>query len=1283
MKNADNRHELCGMGKFHASKAKNGFRSLGRLLSSRSGPSIRYAPPVLSLRVPEFFAKIFISTTFQEKLLDVKTKIGNHFLFSINSTIISFFHFLILVFLPFYVEQFQVLSCRQGRRKLFNKKTRPPEWSMTPFFFVLLLVANIASAQHDKEGTIFPTPGPSVNLDVVEAEVEAVTPDVTHVSNMLGTETDEELQHDQHLLDFLLRWEWRRLLNDSNNATTSPQGMPLSHIGTNTTPFIMCTEGGRAAVQSVLENSIFSAPFAHSLVSSSSPASLVGPPRERSFGLATAVSIPLFAKFNLTCFIVQSQPVEILKKVENNQIKYLAPLPATLKLARGLFKDVYQGQLFTTTASCAIGIRVVLSPGIDIDEAKVIDFVASAREDLRCGAYRDKLVTTFPFANYTLVREANEISRQTAMLRAAEAQNSKSVMSLETKSNTRLRHGGGREAPASRPSTNTYAARALRWWSKIKPVVNGSLACDWSSLNISVELPYLSVHGYCSVLPDPVERLVDATACLTSLVAYFASHPEVIFLETFPIVKPSDAIAAATVQSGEQTSTPLWDAGLDGSGQIIQVADTGVDMTSCFFSDPTGNVAPTRWDAGMYDLSRRKVVQLVVGEDAFDTPAGHGTHCAGTALGNSATPSRFNLNFRGVAYMAKLAFYDGGTANGGLKFPASMQMKMFAPGYHAGARVFSNSWGSNQPKYTYMDTEFDGFMYSQPDALIVVSAGNLGARGSGTVFSPSLSKNALCVGASQSLRRSSYRVENIPHFSGQGPTFDGRIKPDLVAPGAFLTSANSSSGDPRYACSVTSKSGTSMATAVVAGSVALLRQFFLEGRYPSGAPNPPDAFVPTGALLKALLINSAVPMERYIQPNGQSIALGLPPDNYQGFGRLQLDIFLPLKPQNPVILFVRDAVPLAEEETHTYKFTVPDTRTSTLKPFHVTLTWTDPTVPASAGAIVLHDLDLRLSRWLGSTVETYYPNGLTNTPDRINSVEKVVLYAPIPGDVYTVTVTGTSISTTQYQNYSLAVAGANVVMGAWYCQDPSPNRTDSEYRTEYCSIPCADTPFQTSPICCSSSAGATCTRGGKHSNDGSFCLDASPPPPACVPAATARPTQVPTCAPTRAPTPKATIAPSQHPTLIPPIPTTATNSDELQSGQSASMTGATPPTENDSYLEGNTIPLSPTRVPLAPGTDNVASDLSLTPTQSPSEAPSHVSSASPALPIDPSGTPCPPVAHSPTPCTSEGQNSDVNQWDVTDSNGETSSGTRRQMSANIGITWGTLCIIVSWLFLVF
>jgi len=291
----------------------------------------------------------------------------------------------------------------------------------------------------------------------------------------------------------------------------------------------------------------------------------------------------------------------------------------------------------------------------------------------------------------------------------------------------------------------------------------------------------------------------------------------------------------------------------------------------------------------------------VAGADAIDVGSGHGTHCAGSAAGNCAAPSAQNINFRGVAYAAKLAIYDGGSATGALSFPSNLQLRMFPPGYKAGARVFSNSWGSNQYSYTFMDAEFDGFMFLQPDALVLVAAGNTGANGFRTVFSPSLSENALCVGASQSLRVSTHRVGNVAQFSARGPSPDGRIKPDLVAPGMMVTSANASRGSGSYTCTVVSKSGTSMATAVVAGAVALLRQknFFLEGRYPSGVPTATDALMPTGALLKALLINSAVPMSRYMFANGSFVTLGLPPDNYQGFGRLQLDTVLHLAPNNP------------------------------------------------------------------------------------------------------------------------------------------------------------------------------------------------------------------------------------------------------------------------------------------------------------------------------------------------------------------------------------------------
>ena len=48
-----------------------------------------------------------------------------------------------------------------------------------------------------------------------------------------------------------------------------------------------------------------------------------------------------------------------------------------------------------------------------------------------------------------------------------------------------------------------------------------------------------------------------------------------------------------------------------------------------------------------------------------------------------------------------------------------------------------------------------------------------------------------------------------------------------------------------------------MSTPLVAGGAALLRQYFLEGFYPSGGANPGDAHQPSGALLKAVMLGGA------------------------------------------------------------------------------------------------------------------------------------------------------------------------------------------------------------------------------------------------------------------------------------------------------------------------------------------------------------------------------------------------------------------------------------------
>jgi hypothetical protein len=91
-----------------------------------------------------------------------------------------------------------------------------------------------------------------------------------------------------------------------------------------------------------------------------------------------------------------------------------------------------------------------------------------------------------------------------------------------------------------------------------------------------------------------------------------------------------------------------------------------------------------------------------------------------------------------------------------------------------------------------------------------------------------------------------------------------------------------------------SMQGTSMATPVAAGIATITRQYFTDGWYPSGKPVKANSFNPSGALLKAVLVNSAVPMRFYRRLDNTLIPLGLPPDNYQGFGRVKLDDALPL-----------------------------------------------------------------------------------------------------------------------------------------------------------------------------------------------------------------------------------------------------------------------------------------------------------------------------------------------------------------------------------------------------
>lgn len=118
--------------------------------------------------------------------------------------------------------------------------------------------------------------------------------------------------------------------------------------------------------------------------------------------------------------------------------------------------------------------------------------------------------------------------------------------------------------------------------------------------------------------------------------------------------------------------------GLTGAGQIVAVADTGLD---------TGVN-----DTTMHDDIEGRIVALIdlSGNGAADTFSGHGTHVAGSVLGNGA---RSGGQFKGMAPGAQLVFQAVESTRDSLSgIPSDLNI-LFQQAYDQGARIHSNSWG--------------------------------------------------------------------------------------------------------------------------------------------------------------------------------------------------------------------------------------------------------------------------------------------------------------------------------------------------------------------------------------------------------------------------------------------------------------------------------------------------------------------------------------------------------------------------------------------------------------
>ncbi len=499
----------------------------------------------------------------------------------------------------------------------------------------------------------------------------------------------------------------------------------------------------------------------------------------------------------------------------------------------------------------------------------------------------------------------------------------------------------------------------------------------------------------------------------------------------------ADETAIRVIHSGQPFGRMrLLEAGLDGRGEIVAVVDTGIDPDACQFAEADGSLPPlnTSVEGTSIDPARRKVIaydflfscEQYPGAFGCDDPAaggaafdnfGHGTLVASLAAGDGP-PYGAIATGDGVAPGAQLVIQDTGyrpahpCALPGLGCPPGDLTPVLDQAYAQGARVQTHQWGDRVAAYGLLAHQVDAFVAAHPDTVVVFNAGNAGQAGGGTVTSPGVAKNAIQVGGTRAL---DFDDSVIWEASGRGPSADGRLKPDLVAP-SFVYGALSDGAVGAENCAIAVSGGTSYSAPLVAGAAAIVRQYFREGRYPTGEPRERDRRTPSAALVKAALVASARRVPFVDTPSGRTISAPTPSFE-QGFGLPVLEDVLPLPGSSRRLLVVdrADQGGLADGEIVEIEIE------STGGPIAAALVWTDPPAPANAGGLV-HDLDLELVAPDGSRFAGNGP--VTGAPfDRMNNVERVAFDAAAAG-TWRLRVLAHRVAPAARQGFAVVVTGA-------------------------------------------------------------------------------------------------------------------------------------------------------------------------------------------------------------------------------------------------------------------
>ncbi|MDX2044160.1 MAG: S8 family serine peptidase, partial [Acidobacteriota bacterium] len=468
----------------------------------------------------------------------------------------------------------------------------------------------------------------------------------------------------------------------------------------------------------------------------------------------------------------------------------------------------------------------------------------------------------------------------------------------------------------------------------------------------------------------------------------------------------------------------LTQFGVDGANVTVAVVDDGVGIPGDGgFYVTSGNTvnAPLRGAPAGAEGHGHLNASIIAGDTPFSSlldPTGHNY-----GLGVARKSHIINIPLLRVGYNGS----EADTCNDTVTTNGPNGVKGF---------ISNNSWGAglNGNSYDSFAAQYDGFVRDSSSAatidplLIIFSAGNQGTSG---LTRPKVAKNVIATANSENLRpeltSSANNLDDLASSSSRGPAADGRIKPDITAPGTGISGGRSGTDslfgniDTHHRWST----GTSHAAPQIAGAAALFTQFWKNG---SGGVNP------SPALVKAAILNGGQEM------GGTGVTATIP-NGAEGWGRLNLKNVLNT---GVATKYINQTAGLT---TNGQEFVYNGTIATNSRHFRATLVWTDP--PGVSNPALVNNLDLEVTVGANTYKGNVFTGGLSATggsADIVNNVENVWLASGVTtGTSVTVRVRAVGLNgdgilgdaDTTDQHFALVVFNFNETGGCNYVLNPT------------------------------------------------------------------------------------------------------------------------------------------------------------------------------------------------------------------------------------------------------